>query len=293
MIKSMTGYGRAEAVIGGKRIVVEIKSLNHRFLEVSLRLPGALSSLEHEMKKRINAKFSRGKIEVGIRMDSSVSSDRGAGLDLNLPLLRNYHSLLCRIKEELGLPDEINLAVMSSFRDVFVSQDDDDLDAIWQTLEVLLAEAIAMLMVMRATEGETLVRDLRSRIALVEQIVETIQGRVPQVLKAYQKRLTERVKELVGDMEIDAARLMQEVAIMAEKSDITEEIVRFRSHIGQFVEMLAADEAVGRKIDFLIQEMGREVNTIGSKSNDAEISMAVIEIKSELARIREQVQNLE
>jgi uncharacterized protein (TIGR00255 family) len=293
MIKSMTGYGRAEAVIGGKRIVVEIKSLNHRFLEVSLRLPGALSSLEHEMKKRINAKFSRGKIEVGIRMDSSVSSDRGAGLDLNLPLLRNYHSLLSRIKEELGLPDEINLAVMSSFRDVFVSQDDDDLDAIWQNLEVLLAEAIAMLMVMRATEGETLVRDLRSRIALVEQIVETIQGRVPQVLKAYQKRLTERVKELVGDMEIDAARLMQEVAIMAEKSDITEEIVRFRSHIGQFVEMLAADEAVGRKIDFLIQEMGREVNTIGSKSNDAEISMAVIEIKSELARIREQVQNLE
>jgi uncharacterized protein (TIGR00255 family) len=272
---------------------VEIKSLNHRFLEVSLRLPGALSSLELELKKKINAKFSRGKIEVGIRMDSSASSDRGAGLDLNLPLLRNYHSLLCRMKEELNLPDEINLAVMSSFRDVFVSQEDDDLAAIWQKLEVLLEESVAMLMVMRATEGETLVRDLRSRIALVEQVVGVIQDRVPQVLKAYQKRLTERIKELVGDMEIDAARLMQEVAIMADKSDITEEIVRFRSHIDQFTEMLKGDEAVGRKIDFLIQEMGREVNTIGSKSNDAEISMGVIEIKSELARIREQVQNLE
>jgi uncharacterized protein (TIGR00255 family) len=293
MIKSMTGYGRAEAIVGGKRIVMEIKSLNHRFLEVSLRLPGALSSLELELKKKINAKFSRGKIEVGVRMDSSVSPERGAGLDLNLPLLRNYHSLLSRMKEELDLPDEISLSVMSSFRDIFISQDDDDLEAVWQKLEVLLEEAVAMLMVMRAKEGEALVRDLRSRINVVEQTVEIIQNRVPQVLNAYQKRLTERVKELVGDMEIDAARLMQEVAIMAEKSDITEEIVRFRSHIAQFVEMLKGDEAVGRKIDFLIQEMGREVNTIGSKSNDAEISVGVIEIKSELARIREQVQNLE
>jgi uncharacterized protein (TIGR00255 family) len=293
MIKSMTGYGRAEAIVGGKRIVVEIKSLNHRFLEVSLRLPGALSSLELELKKKINAKFSRGKIEVGVRIDSIASPERGVGLDLNMPLLRNYHSLLSRMKEELDLPDEISLAVMSSFRDVFVSQDDDDLEAVWKKLEVLLEEAVAMLMVMRAKEGETLVRDLRSRIKVVEQTVQIIQNRVPQVLKAYQKRLTERIKELVGDMEIDAARLMQEVAIMAEKSDITEEIVRFRSHIAQFVEMLQGDEAVGRKIDFLIQEMGREVNTIGSKSNDAEISMGVIEIKSELARIREQVQNLE
>jgi len=293
MIKSMTGYGRAEAIVGGKRIVVEIKSLNHRFLEVSLRLPAALSSLELELKKKINAKFSRGKIEVGVRMDSTISPEKGAGLDLNLPLLRNYYALLCKMKEELNLPDQINLALLSSFRDIFISQEDDDLGAIWLNLEVLLDEAVTMLMVMRTKEGETLIRDLRSRISLVEQTVEIIQSRVPQVLKAYQKRLMERIKELVGDMEIDAARLMQEVAIMAEKSDITEEIVRFRSHIDQFVGMLNGDEAVGRKIDFLIQEMGREVNTIGSKSNDAEISMGVIEIKSELARIREQVQNLE
>jgi len=293
MINSMTGYGRAEAIVGGKRIVVEIKSLNHRFLEVSLRLPAALSSLELELKKKINAKFSRGKIEVGVRMDSTISPEKGAGLDLNLPLLRNYYALLCKMKEELNLPDQINLALLSSFRDIFISQEDDDLGAIWLNLEVLLDEAVTMLMVMRTKEGETLIRDLRSRISLVEQTVEIIQSRVPQVLKAYQKRLMERIKELVGDMEIDAARSMQEVAIMAEKSDITEEIVRFRSHIDQFVGMLNGDEAVGRKIDFLIQEMGREVNTIGSKSNDAEISMGVIEIKSELARIREQVQNLE
>ncbi len=293
MIKSMTGYGRAEAILEGKKIVVEIKSLNHRYLEASLRLPVALSSLEPELKGKINAKFSRGKIEVAIRLDPSVSPERGGGLDLNLPLLRNYYSLLCQMKQELNLPDDINLALLSSFKDIFVSQGEEDLEAIWQKLAILVDEAGTALMVMRAKEGEILCRDLRERIGMIRQIIDTVRKRVPQVLSAYQKRLTERIKELAGDTEIDASRLMQEVAIMAEKSDITEEIVRFGSHIDQFVEMLESDEAVGRKIDFLIQEMGREVNTIGSKSNDATISLKVIEIKSELARIREQVQNLE
>ncbi len=293
MIKSMTGYGRAETILGEKKIAVEIKSLNHRYLETSLRLPNALSSLEMELKKKIATKFSRGKVEVVVRMDASAVADKGAGVDLNLPLLKNYHALLCRMKEELDLPGEVNLAVMSTFRDIFVAREEEYLDAFWPKLEALVDEAIAMLTAMRAREGETLVRDLQTRLASVEGVLAAVQDRVPQVLKAYQKRLKDRVKELAGDMEIDAGRLMQEVAIMAEKSDITEEIVRFRSHIDQFRGMLASDEAAGRKIDFLIQEMGREINTIGSKSNDAEISLAVIEIKSELARIREQVQNLE
>ncbi len=293
MIKSMTGYGRAETILGEKKIAVEIKSLNHRYLETSLRLPNALSFLEMELKKKIAAKFSRGKVEVVVRMDAGVAADKGAGVDLNLPLLKNYHALLCRMKEELALPGEVNLAVMSTFRDVFVAREEEYLDGLWQKLEVLVDEAVAMLTAMRAKEGETLVRDLQTRLASVEKVLDTVQDRVPQVLKAYQKRLKDRVRELAGDLEIDAGRLMQEVAIMAEKSDITEEIVRFRSHIDQFRGMLASDEAAGRKIDFLIQEMGREINTIGSKSNDAEISLAVIEIKSELGRIREQVQNLE
>ncbi len=293
MIKSMTGFGRAETSVGRKKIVVEIKSLNHRYLETSLRLPSTLSSLELELKKKISTKFSRGKIEVIVRMDSGTSLEKGGGLDLNLPLLKNYFALLKRMKEELGLPDEINLAVMSGFRDVFVPQEEDDLDRVWQELDVAVDEAAAMLMTMREKEGATLVRDLEARIHGVGRLLEAIGDRVPQVLHAYQTRLKERVRELVEDVEVDESRLMQEVAIMAEKSDITEEIVRFRSHIDQFLGMLASDEAVGRKIDFLIQEMGREVNTIGSKSNDAEISRTVIDIKSELARIREQVQNLE
>lgn len=293
MIKSMTGYGRAEAILGEKRVVVEIKSLNHRYFEVSLRLPSALASREMELKKKINSQISRGKIEVMIRQDSGIASEKASTLDLNVPLLRGYYSLLCRIKQELDLQDEIKLSQMAAFKDVFVFREEEALDDVWPKVAVLVDEAVDLLTVMRSKEGEILSRDLRERIAVLELLIEAVQKKTPHVLNAYQKRLTERIKELAGDVEIDVARLMQEVAIMAEKSDITEEIVRFRSHIDQFIEMLAGEEAVGRKLDFLIQEMGREVNTIGSKSNDMEISRCVIELKNELARIREQVQNLE
>jgi uncharacterized protein (TIGR00255 family) len=292
MIKSMTGYGRAEAVLEGKRIVVEIKSLNHRYLEVSLRLPNTLAALEMEIKKKITARFSRGKIEVSIRMDANGAMDKGASSALNIPLLKSYYSLLSRMKHELNMKDEITLAMMAAFKDVFVPPDDDPA-SVWPRVEGMLDEAANTLTVMREKEGEMLCRDLRERISVVGKHIGAIESRVPKVLVAYQKRLTERIKELAGDMEMDASRLMQEVAIMAEKSDITEEIVRLRSHMDQLIDMLHSGEAVGRKVDFLIQEMGREVNTVGSKSSDVEISRNVIEVKSELTRIREQVQNLE
>ena len=293
MIKSMTGYGRAETILKGKRTVAEIKSLNHRYLEVSLRLPPTLASLEMEIKKKIAKVFSRGKIEVSIRMDYNGSPDKITGLDLNIPLIRSYYSLLCRIKQELNMKDEITLAMMAAFRDAFAAPEEDDIAAVWQLLEVVLDEAVVALTVMREKEGDVLCRDLRDRVATVARLLDVVGNRGPQALTAYQKRLRERIRELRGDMEIDESRLMQEIAIMAEKSDIMEEIVRLRSHIDQFNDMLQSDQAVGRKVDFLIQEMGREVNTIGSKSGDAEISRHVIEIKSELARIREQVQNIE
>ena len=293
MIKSMTGYGRAETILKGKRTVAEIKSLNHRYLEVSLRLPPTLASLEMEIKKKIANVFSRGKIEVSIRMDYNGSPDKVTGLDLNIPLIRSYYSLLCRIKQELNMKDEITLAMMAAFRDAFAAPEEDDIAAVWQLLEVMLDEAVVALTVMREKEGDVLCRDLRDRAATVARLLDVVGNRGPQALTAYQKRLRERIRELRGDMEIDESRLMQEIAIMAEKSDIMEEIVRLRSHIDQFNDMLQSDQAVGRKVDFLIQEMGREVNTIGSKSGDAEISRHVIEIKSELARIREQVQNIE
>ena len=293
MIKSMTGYGRAETILKGKKAVAEIKSLNHRYLEVSLRLPPTIASLEMEIKKKIANVFSRGKIEVNIRMDYNGSPDKVTGFDLNIPLLRSYYSLLCRIKQELNMKDEITLAMMAAFRDAFAAPEEDDIAAVWQLLEVMLDEAVVALTVMREKEGDVLCRDLRDRVATIARLLDVVGDRGPQALTAYQNRLRERIKELAGDRELDESRLMQEIAIMAEKSDIMEEIVRLRSHIDQFNDMLQSDQAVGRKVDFLVQETGREVNTIGSKSGDVEISRHIIEIKSELARIREQVQNIE
>ena len=294
MIRSMTGYGRAESVIMGRKFVIEMKSVNHRYLEISLRLPGMLLSLEPEIKKRIGEQFSRGRIEATVRVDSDGTAETGGRFTLNVPLARNYHALLCQMKEELHLGDAITLAMMAGFRDVFVpTEAAQDPALLWEELARVLDEAIRMLTEMRAREGESLQRDLTARLTLVAGFLEEISGRSPQVVLEYQKRLGDRIRELTGGMVIDESRLLQEVAIMAERSDITEEIVRFRSHIDQFTDLLGMGDGAGRKIDFLIQEMGREVNTIGSKSGDAEISRNVIEIKSELAKLREQVQNIE
>ncbi|MCL5807908.1 MAG: YicC family protein [Deltaproteobacteria bacterium] len=294
MIRSMTGYGRAEAILSGRKFVVEMKSVNHRYLEISLRLPGVLLSLDTEIKKRIGEQFSRGRIEATVRVESDGITENNGRLTLNLPLARNYHALLCQLKEELRLEEEISLAMLTGFRDVFVPTESfQDPTVLWEGLAKLLDEAMRTLAEMRAREGESLQRDLTQRLSLIACFLEAIAGRSPQVVCEYQRRLGDRIRELTGDLVIDESRLLQEVAIMAEKSDITEEIVRFRSHIEQFTDLLTVGDGAGRKIDFLIQEMGREVNTIGAKSGDAEISRNVIEIKSELAKLREQVQNIE
>jgi uncharacterized protein (TIGR00255 family) len=290
----MTGYGRAEAILDGQKYTVEIKSLNHRFLEISLRLPASLSALEMEIKKKIGEPLLRGKIDVSIRRDVQSSAENGQYLALNLPLAQNYFNLLMQLKQSLNLQDDIRLEMIAGQKDVFqmaeLPQDD---SALWQGLATVLEEALAGMMEMRRREGEILSRDLSARLDLMAQLLSRIEAKAPQVVLEYQKRLTDRVRELTSGLVVDEGRLSQEVAFFAEKSDITEEIVRLRSHLGQFLEMLDSEEAIGRKVDFLIQEMGREVNTIGAKSSDADISKQVIEIKSELAKLREQVQNLE
>ncbi len=294
MIRSMTGYGRAESVLMGRKFVIEMKSVNHRYLEISVRLPSMLLSLEGEIKKRIGEKFSRGRIEVAVRIDVDGSAETGSRFTLNMPLVRNYHALLCQVREELDLGDAITLGMMAGFRDIFVPTESiQDPALLWEGLSTTLDETIRTLTDMRQREGESLQRDLAARLSLIGGLLEGISGRSPQVVQEYQKRLADRIRELTGGIVVDEARLLQEVAIMAEKSDITEEIVRFRSHIDQFTDLLTIGDGAGRKIDFLIQEMGREVNTIGSKSGDAGISRNVIEIKSELAKLREQVQNIE
>ncbi len=295
MIRSMTGYGRAEAVLGGRKYIVEVKSLNHRYLELSLRMPANLAPLEPEVKKKINEQLVRGRIDVNIRRENQAGMEDTRPLEMNLSLVRNYHDLLTRLKEQFGLKDEITLDMLAGLKDVFVPLElpEEDVNTIWEGLGVALREALDSLMIMRQKEGASLCEDLENRIELIRGYLSEIEAGVPRNVREYHKRLSDRVRELMDGMLVDDARLCQEVAIMAEKSDITEEIVRFRSHIGQFLEMLKSREAIGRKVDFLIQEMNREVNTIGSKSSDAQISRHVIEIKSELSKLREQVQNIE
>ena len=295
MIRSMTGYGRAEAILGGRKYVVEIKSLNHRYLELSLRIPANLLPLEMEIKKKINEHLIRGKIDITIRRETYSGIEGSRLLEVNLPLVKNYYDLLIQLKDLFNLKEDITLDMMAGLKDVFIPLEtlEDEITVLWEGLVGVLSNAIAALIDMRQKEGEVLGQDLKARLYLINEHLDEIDARAPQIVLEYQKRLVARIRELMDGMVIDESRLSQEVAIMSEKSDITEEIVRFRSHIKQFLEMLKSPEAIGRKVDFLIQEMNREVNTIGSKSDDAEISCHVIEIKSELAKLREQVQNLE
>ncbi len=292
MIKSMTGYGRVDTLCGGRSIVVEAKSVNHRFLEISLRTPVVLNPLEMEYKKKIGERFKRGRIDVTIRLEGEGADT--SRLNLNMEVARDYFDVLSRLKNELDIQEPISLKSLISFRDIFTPPAETQLDAdflnhVGQTLQ----EALTLLVNMRQDEGIALFSDMQMRLRAIQETMATIQSRAPQVVLEYQKRLSERIKELTAGLEIDAGRLAQEVAIMADRCDITEEIVRMQSHIAQFETLLQSDDAEGRKIDFLLQEMNREINTIGSKGNDAEIAKQVIEVKSELGKLREQAQNIE
>jgi len=292
MIKSMTGYGRVEAIYDGRNIVVEAKSVNHRFLEIALRLPAALYPLEMEYKKKIGERFKRGRIDVSIRLEGEGADN--FKVNLNMEVARAYYDTLTRLKNEFDIQEPVSLRTLISFRDIFTPPAETQLETDFlNQVEVNLQEALSMLVNMRQDEGIALFSDMQMRLRAIGETIETIRLRAPQVVLEYQKRLSDRIKELTAGFDLDAARLAQEVAMMADRCDITEEIVRMHSHIGQFEALLQSDEAEGRKIDFLLQEMNREINTIGSKGNDAEIARQVIEAKSELGKLREQAQNIE
>jgi uncharacterized protein (TIGR00255 family) len=291
---SMTGYGRAEALIEGRRWIIEIKSLNHRYIEIITRLPNVLTSLEVDIKKRVGERIFRGRIEISIQADAESGPDNGVQYSLNLPLLRNYYSLMTKIKEELNLKDEIEMKTLVRFKEIFVpSETRFDPAVAWGGLQKTLDEALEALIRMRQVEGEVLKKDFLARLNALKRFIASTKARAPRTVLEYKQRLQDRIRELAEGLEIDPVRLSQEVALLAEKSDITEEIVRFESHIGQVEKLLQGSDAIGRKLDFLLQEMGREVNTIGSKSSDIAIAQDVIELKSELAKLREQAQNVE
>jgi uncharacterized protein (TIGR00255 family) len=288
----MTGYGRVEGLCVGRNIIVEAKSVNHRFLEIALRMPASLYPLEMEYKKKIAERFKRGRIDVSIRLEGE-SSDTSK-VNLNMDIARDYFDVLSRLKTEFNIQEPITLKNLISFRDLFTPPAETQLDAdLLNSVEKMLHEALSILVNMRQDEGIALFSDMQMRLQAIGEIMGEIRLRAPQVVLEYQKRLSERIKELTAGLELDASRLAQEVAVMADRCDITEEIVRMQSHISQFEALLQSDEAEGRKIDFLLQEMNREINTIGSKGNDLDIARQVIEVKSELGKLREQAQNIE
>jgi uncharacterized protein (TIGR00255 family) len=292
MIKSMTGYGRADWQENDKQIGVEVRSFNHRYLDMALRLPRRLSPLEAQVRNFIKERISRGRIEVNVQIDDPQALENK--LELDLPLARDYHRALQALKDHLEITGEIRLETLTSFKDIFTRKEmEPDLDKEWTALQKAFQEAFQNLEAMRLNEGRTIREDFLNRLGAIEEMVGHIEEKAPAVLSACRDRLAERVQNLSSVLTIDPARLAQEVAFLAERSDITEEIVRIRSHLFQFREMLDNNEPMGRKLEFLLQEINREANTIASKANDARIAQAAVELKSELEKMREQVQNVE
>jgi len=292
MVKSMTGYGRAESVVGEEKIVVEVKSTNHRYCDICLRIPQKCSSLENEIKRLVLARVSRGRIDLFIQFDSEEKE--GLNVELNSPLAQRYYILLKQLKESLQLPGEITLNDILTQKDVIVSQFTTQNQVYdWEVLKGAISSALDELVQIRETEGSLLKEDFLSRLQGIEFLLDHIKSISNSALQDHKRDLREKIRALCNDIEIDELRLAQEVAYLVEKSDITEELVRAQSHLLQFKNWLNSGGAVGRKLDFLLQEIHREVNTIGSKSYHAEISLKVVEIKNELERIREQLQNIE
>jgi uncharacterized protein (TIGR00255 family) len=292
MIKSMTGYGRREGSWAGGTITVEVRAVNHRFLEVVTRLPRSLAQFEEEFKGVIQGQAGRGRFELAIMV--SGEREEAKALILNRPLARQYHKLLNELQRELRLAGTVDLSLLATFRDLFTpSEAPVKQGPLKQAVARLIRGALADLEAMRRREGETLRRDLTSRLQTVQRDIQSIADRAPVVVQDYFLRMKARVERLLAPEQADVGRLNQELASYAERSDITEEVTRLGSHLEQFSAALASRKPVGRTMDFLLQEIGRELNTIGSKANDAEISMRVVQVKGELEKIREQVQNIE
>jgi uncharacterized protein (TIGR00255 family) len=290
-MQSMTGYGRSEVRYAHLALTVEARSVNHRYLDIALRCPRIYAPLEARMKQRVSAYFTRGRIDITL---APQETDTRRALLLDHTLAQQYYDALQRLQESLGLPGTIDLSLIASLRDVFrVEEASADVENDWDIIAQGLDAALQALQTMRRQEGEVLSRDFHQRLQAMAQQSQRIRQRVPQVVVEYQQRLEQRVKELFAQFELDPNRVAQEAIVFAERSDITEELTRLEAHMQACARLLSSAEAVGRKIEFLVQEMHREVNTIGSKSNDTAIAHSVVELKSELERMREQSQNIE
>jgi len=291
LIRSMTGFGHGEYEKDGRNYLVEIKSVNHKYSDINVKLPRFMNAIEDDIRKRISSSISRGKIDVYVSFDNYGSS--GTKIRINKELAKQYLSELKDLADETGLEYNINLIDVSKLPEILKLDDDEDEDLILNEVMIAVDEALNKFISMREVEGEKLVEDIRARLSSIEKLVGEITSYSSTLVEEYIEKLHTRVQELMQDQTVDENRLNQEIVIFSDKSSIEEELTRLKSHISQFYTLLSQESPIGKKIDFLIQEMNRETNTIGSKANSLDITNRVIEIKTEIENIREQIQNIE
>ncbi len=292
MLRSMTGYGRGEVLVNERKVVTEVRSYNHRYLDVSVRISRNFFPLEKDIKKLVAAYAPRGKVEVSIQFESLQES--GVNLQVNPTASKHIYGLLQQIQKDIDVPGDVNLETLLPFKDIIFKEAEEDVDeeSFWVAMKPSLEQALQAMHQMQIAEGEEISRDMMQRLEDLEAKTGNIETLVPESLALRKQALQERVQALCAGVDVDEARILQEIAILADKSDITEELVRAKSHLKQFMQWLTGQEPVGRKLEFLIQEINREINTMGSKVSDSDIALLVVEIKNEMEKIREQVQNV-
>ena len=292
MVYSMTGYGKGNLVLHGKDITVEVKSVNHRYFEYSSRMSRFFAFLDDKIKKEIQGMIARGKVEVSLMVRAVESSE--TKIEPDVLLAKSYYDALQPLSESLGLPNNADVLAISRMDGVLTQvKNEEDADTLWNDVNTVLHLAMDEFIAMRKAEGEKLCADVLSRLETVESIVAEIEKSAPQRVEAYREKLYAKLQTVLADKQVDDARILTEAAIFADRVAIDEETTRLHSHISQYRKILASNEPQGRKLDFLTQELNRETNTIGSKSNDLAITNMVVEIKSEIEKIREQIQNIE
>lgn len=288
----MTGFGRCEEMISGRDIIVEIKSVNHRYFEFSSRITRGYGFLDEKIKTYLQNKISRGKVDVFISIETLEDND--VQVLVNHSLASGYVNALRELKERYNLKDDISVGLVAKNTDVFsIHKTPEDEKVIWESVKCVLDKSLESFIKMRETEGMRLKQDILNRAEMILSIVKIIEERSPQTVIEYEQKLKQRLIEMLSDKNIDEQRILTETAIFADKVAVSEETVRLRSHFDQLSAMLESNEAIGRKLDFIVQEMNREANTIGSKCVDSQISHLVVDIKAEIEKIREQIQNIE
>ena len=291
-IKSMTGFGRGEFENDGRIWTAEVRCVNNRYLDLKMKLPRGYALLEEKIRKKVSERYLRGRVDIYLSVSGDFSDLQE--VKVNLPLAEGYKNALQLLSGQFSLQEVITAQMLAAYPDVLVrEQKDDDLIAVWGFVEKVIDMALETCDTMRTQEGNILAADLINRLDFFEKTIEGIEKSIPELLEQRLKNMQERLEKLLANVQLDPARLVQEVAVMADKTDVTEEIVRLRCHIGQFKLFLGEESGIGRKLDFLIQEFLREVNTLASKINDAAVAHLTVDLKSELEKMREQVQNIE